>query len=125
MNQLSEVHVDPRTGTTSGLGKETARALLNTGEYYVIGACRDVEKMKAVAKKENFDEKSFSVLELDLGSFKSTRDFVTKLNNFKKGKPLDSLVCNAAVYQPSLSVVSDPRFPRKNWIKFHCAAKIY
>lgn len=34
------------TGTTSGLGKETARSLLNSGDYYVVCACRDVEKMK-------------------------------------------------------------------------------
>ena len=43
------------TGTTSGLGKETARALLDMGDYYVIGACRDVEKMNEVAAKEGFD----------------------------------------------------------------------
>jgi hypothetical protein len=43
------------TGTTSGLGKETARALLNNGDYYVIGACRDVKKMNEVAEQEGFD----------------------------------------------------------------------
>jgi hypothetical protein len=45
------------TGTTSGLGKETARALLNKGDYYVICACRDVEKMNQVAEEEGFDRK--------------------------------------------------------------------
>jgi protochlorophyllide reductase len=44
------------TGTTSGLGKETARALLNKGDYYVICACRDVEKMNQVAELEGFDK---------------------------------------------------------------------
>ena len=43
------------TGTTSGLGKETARALLNKGDYYVICACRDVQKMNEVAAAEGFD----------------------------------------------------------------------
>ena len=43
------------TGTTSGLGKETARALLNKGDYYVICACRDVAKMEEVAKTEGFN----------------------------------------------------------------------
>ena len=44
------------TGTTSGLGKETARALLSKGDYYVICACRDVEKMNQVAELEGFDK---------------------------------------------------------------------
>jgi hypothetical protein len=43
------------TGTTSGLGKETTRALLNKGDYYVICACRDVEKMNQVAAAEGFN----------------------------------------------------------------------
>lgn len=88
-------------GTSSGLGKETAKTLLKRGDYYVICAVRDVEKMKAIAAKENFDESSYSILELDLASFDSTRKFVTKLQSLKS-RPIDSLVCNAAVYQPAL-----------------------
>lgn len=30
------------------------------------------------------------------------RSFVNKLEEFKSGKPIDRLICNAAVYQPSL-----------------------
>eukprot|EP01039_Chlorochromonas_danica_P011043 gene11043-12299_t len=91
------------TGTTSGLGKECAKDLLKRGDYYVICACRDVEKMKQVAAKEGFDPKSHAVLELDLASFKSVKNFVSKLNSVKP-RALDRLVCNAAVYQPALSV---------------------
>ena len=58
--------------------------------------------MNVVAEVEGFDPKSFTVMKLDLASFQSVRDFVTELNEFKAGKPLDRLVCNAAVYQPSL-----------------------
>jgi len=89
------------TGTTSGLGKETARALINTGEYYVICACRDVERMKQVAAAEGFDSSLHTILPLDLGSFDSTKAFVKKLGSIKS-RPLDALVCNAAVYQPAL-----------------------
>lgn len=53
------------TGTTSGLGKETARALLNKGDYYVICACRDVEKMNQVAEAEGFDKKRLVLALLD------------------------------------------------------------
>jgi hypothetical protein len=92
------------TGTTSGLGKETARALINNGDHYVICACRDVSKMKSVAVTEGFDTNSFSVLELDLASFDSVSMFTKNLKDFIK-RPLDKLVCNAAVYQPSLPTV--------------------
>lgn len=51
------------TGTTSGLGKETARALLDKGDYYVIGACRDVQKMNEVAEREGFDMSRLAPLE--------------------------------------------------------------
>lgn len=95
------------TGTTSGLGLETARALLNRGDYYVICANRDVGKMEAIAEQEGFDAKSYKVLELDLGSFDSTRKFAKKLQSVKS-RPLDALVCNAAVYQPALDTVRLP-----------------
>lgn len=58
--------------------------------------------MKKIAEAENFgDEKNYNIMELDLASFDSTRKFVSKLKSMKK-KPLERLVCNAAVYQPSL-----------------------
>jgi len=44
------------TGTSSGLGKMTARALLRTGEWHVVGAVRDLDKMELVAEMEEFNE---------------------------------------------------------------------
>lgn len=38
------------TGASSGLGRETVRALSTTGKYFIVMAVRDVEKGKAVAK---------------------------------------------------------------------------
>lgn len=93
------------TGTTSGLGKATLEALLDLGDYYVICACRDVNKMKSIADKNGYDKSKYTVLELDLASFDSTRKFVAKLNALKKSRPLDRLVCNAAVYQPAFDRV--------------------
>ena len=90
------------TGTSSGLGKSTTKWLLDTGNWHIICACRDTEKMSAVAEVEGFDPKSFTIMKLDLASFQSVRDFVEELKEFKADKPLDRLVCNAAVYQPSL-----------------------
>lgn len=89
------------TGTSSGLGKQTAKALLQTGKWYVIGAVRDLEKMEIIADEEGFS-KDFTAMRCDLASFASVRQFVNDLKAFKIGKPLDRLVCNAAVYQPTL-----------------------
>ncbi len=89
------------TGTSSGLGKACAKALLQRDDYFVVCAVRDVAKMQNIAEKEQFDPASHTILELDLSSFKSVRDFVSKLNGIKP-RPLDRLVCNAAVYQPAL-----------------------
>jgi len=90
------------TGTSSGLGKMTARALLRTGKYHVIGAVRDIEKMEAVAELEEFDTDSFTPMHLDLASFASVRKFKERVDEFRGGAPIDRIVCNAAVYQPSL-----------------------
>ena len=63
------------TGTTSGLGRETARALLIDGKYEVVMACRNVDKMQQVANEEGFNDLpgTYKILPLDLGSFDSTR----------------------------------------------------
>lgn len=93
------------TGTSSGLGKETAKALLKgNDEYFVVCAVRDTEKMKAIAEKEKFDPSRYAIMDLDLSSFDSVKRFVNDLKK-RKSKPLDRLVCNAAVYQPALPTV--------------------
>ena len=91
------------TGTSSGLGRQTATHLLNTGRWHVIGACRDLDKMSKVAEEDEFNMKDFTPMELDLASFDSVKKFAKNLEEFKCERPLDRLVCNAAVYQPSLS----------------------
>ncbi|GMI14876.1 hypothetical protein TrVE_jg6028 [Triparma verrucosa] len=88
------------TGASSGLGRECTRELVNSGKYFVIMAVRDVEKGKAVAKKFNFPENSYTVMKLELASLQSVRDFVANLKAFKSARPLTHLVCNAAVYLP-------------------------
>jgi protochlorophyllide reductase len=90
------------TGTSSGLGKATTRALLRTGKYHVIGAVRDLDKMEVVAEVENFPKDSFTPMHVELNSFASVHKFVKELKEFKAGKPIDRLICNAGVYQPSL-----------------------
>jgi protochlorophyllide reductase len=90
------------TGTSSGLGRKTALALLRTGEYHVVGAVRDLDKMEAVAEIDEFDPDLFTPMECELNSFASVRQFCDDLEAFKCQKPVDRLICNAGVYQPSL-----------------------
>ena len=67
------------TGTTSGLGLSTVKALLKRGDSFVVCAVRDVERMKEIVRDEGMDQSSLAVLKLDLGSFQSVRDFVFNL----------------------------------------------
>jgi protochlorophyllide reductase len=90
------------TGTSSGLGRKTAAALINTGQYHVVGAVRDLDKMELVAELDGFDPKHFTAMHCELANYTSVREFCHNLNEFKAAKPIDRLICNAAVYQPSL-----------------------
>lgn len=91
------------TGTSSGLGRKTAQALLRTGQYHVIGGVRDVDKMEAVAEIDGFDTTNFTPMHVELNSFDSVRNFCDEVKKFKLSKPIDRLVCNAGIYQPTLS----------------------
>jgi len=44
---------------------------------------------------------SYTVMKLELGNLQSVRDFVTNLKAFKSARPLNYLICNAAVYRPT------------------------
>lgn len=88
------------TGASSGLGLNCAATLAKTGRYFVIMACRDVEKGKRAAKEQDMPDGSYLVMKLELGNLQSVRDFVANLKAFKSARPLTHLICNAAVYKP-------------------------
>jgi saccharopine dehydrogenase-like NADP-dependent oxidoreductase len=67
------------TGTTSGLGLTTVKALLKRGDSFVVCAVRDTDKMKDIIKRDGLDSNSCAVLQLDLASFQSVKDFVFNL----------------------------------------------
>ncbi|XAR56561.1 Protochlorophyllide reductase [Bertholletia excelsa] len=87
------------TGASSGLGLATAKALAETGKWHVIMACRDFLKAERAAKSAGIARENFTVMHLDLASLDSVRQFVDSFR--RSGWPLDVLVCNAAVYQPT------------------------
>ena len=87
------------TGASSGLGFETVKKIAkNFKNYRIIMACRNLEK--ANAKKEEIEKetqnKNLIVMEIDLASLQSVKNFVTNYKNSSYGK-IYSLICNAAV----------------------------
>lgn len=85
------------TGASSGVGLYAAKALAAKG-WHVVMACRDLPKTERVAQEVGIPKESYSILQIDLGSLASVRQFVEKFR--ATGKPLDALVCNAAIYMP-------------------------
>ena len=82
------------TGTTSGIGRESARQLGKLGARVVMGV-RDVDRGKAIAARIQNDGGSPEVLPLDLASLDSVRDMAAKFSD--KHDLLDVLVNNAGV----------------------------
>jgi protochlorophyllide reductase len=87
------------TGASSGLGLAAAKALAETGKWHVVMACRDFLKAAKAARSAGMAEGSYTVMHLDLASLDSVRQFVDAFR--RAGMPLDSLVCNAAIYRPT------------------------
>jgi protochlorophyllide reductase len=85
------------TGASSGVGLYAAKSLAAKG-WHVVMACRDLPKTEKVAQEVGIPKESYSILQIDLGSLTSVRQFVEKFR--ATGKPLDALVCNAAIYMP-------------------------
>ncbi|RVX09506.1 Protochlorophyllide reductase, chloroplastic [Vitis vinifera] len=87
------------TGASSGLGLATAKALAETEKWHIIMACRNFLKADRAAKSAGIAKENYTVMHLDLASLESVRQFA---DNFRRsGRPLDVLVCNAAVYLPT------------------------
>ena len=58
--------------------------------------------MEAVAEVDGFDLNNFTPMLCELNSFESVRNFCANLDEYRMSKPIDRLICNAGVYQPSL-----------------------
>jgi protochlorophyllide reductase len=61
-----------------------------------------MDKMEAVMEVDGFDTDNFTPMYCEMNSFDSVRKFCDQLDEFRLGKPIDRLLCNAGVYQPSL-----------------------
>jgi NAD(P)-dependent dehydrogenase (short-subunit alcohol dehydrogenase family) len=94
------------TGSSSGIGYETARVLANKKATVII-AVRNLEKGKTAANKirEDYKNADINVMELDLASLESVRTFADHfLQNYLR---LDLLINNAGVMVPPYSKTKD------------------
>jgi protochlorophyllide reductase len=89
------------TGASSGVGLHATNALVKRG-WFVIMACRNLEKAQHAAKSLNIDPQNYAIAHLDLSSLSSVRQFVAQFHQDYSDRRLNSLVCNAAVYMPLL-----------------------
>jgi len=87
------------TGASSGVGLYAAKSLAARG-WFVVMACRDLDKAARVAREQGMAPDRHALLHIDLGSQRSVRAFVDAFHAL--GRPLHTLVNNAAVYLPRL-----------------------
>ncbi|MEE2951882.1 MAG: SDR family NAD(P)-dependent oxidoreductase [Pseudomonadota bacterium] len=86
------------TGVASGIGRETARALVARGAA-VVGVVRDVAKgnlaIQEVHDAASQGSGSIQLLAVDLASLRSVREGAAKL--IADGRPFDAIIANAGV----------------------------
>jgi len=87
------------TGASSGVGLYAAKSLAARG-WFVVMACRDLDKAARAARDQGMAADRHALLHIDLGSQRSVRAFVEAFHAL--GRPLHALVNNAAVYLPRL-----------------------
>ena len=96
------------TGTSAGLGVETARALVARGAS-VVGAARDLGKARdatgVVREAAKAGSGSFDLHQLDLASLKSVRASADAL--VAKGEKFDVVIANAGVMACPKSTTAD------------------
>lgn len=87
------------TGSNSGIGYETARALAQHGATTIMG-CRNLQKATVAADQIRTTQPSgdVAVMQLDLGDLESVRQFVSQFRD--SYDRLDLLINNAGIMMP-------------------------
>lgn len=95
------------TGANSGIGKAAAHMFAKEG-HTVIMACRNIEKSQRVQQEimESSNNNRVDLMQLDMGSFESIRQFCRKLK--EKFNRLDVLIHNAAYYNHGSKYMLSP-----------------
>ena len=90
------------TGTTSGVGLNTLKPLLRFG-WEVIAVNRSNKRAVEIAQQSLTDSemKNVHFIEINLSDLKDVRNGCSEILK-KFDKPINSIICNAAVYKPRL-----------------------
>ena len=96
------------TGSSAGIGVETARSLAAHGAD-VVGAVRDLKKGKTASEQMQAaaagNGGSFELVEVDLANLKSVRACADRL--LAKGEPFDVIIANAGIMATPLGHTAD------------------
>jgi NAD(P)-dependent dehydrogenase (short-subunit alcohol dehydrogenase family) len=94
------------TGSSSGIGFETARVLAERGAHVVL-ACRDPDKARDAAARicDGVPEPDVEVLRLDLSSLRSVRGAAGNLRSACEG--IDLLINNGGIMEPPYTKTVD------------------
>ena len=87
------------TGAGSGIGLHSTAALVKRG-WDVVMAVRDPARADRAIEQLHIDRQYLSVIPLDLSDLRCVRAFAAAIQ--AGSRSLDALVCNAAVYMPTL-----------------------
>ena len=90
------------TGTTSGIGLNTLKPLIRSG-WEVIAVNRSNKRAIEVANKflKPGELKNLNFMEIDLSDLKDVRKGCNEIL-LKFTRPINAIICNAAVYKPRL-----------------------
>jgi NAD(P)-dependent dehydrogenase (short-subunit alcohol dehydrogenase family) len=94
------------TGATSGIGRETARGLLERGAH-VIMACRNIEKavaLKAEFVASGFAASAITLVQCDLSDLQSVRAAIDEIAHLPHSQPINLLVENAGIMAADYAV---------------------
>ncbi|KEH26386.1 putative very-long-chain 3-oxoacyl-CoA reductase [Medicago truncatula] len=94
------------TGTTHGIGIETARVLALRGVHVIMGV-RNINAGKIVREEilKEIPKAKVDVMELDLSSMASVRKFASEFNS--SSLPLNILINNAGICAPPFTLSKD------------------
>ncbi len=105
---MSENKICLITGATSGIGKETAKDLLEKG-YYLVIISRTIkrgQKLKnELLKGYSLPDEAITIIECDLSSLDDVRSAIDEIK--KKYNKLSLLINNAGVFSPRRKLTKD------------------
>jgi len=95
------------TGSSSGIGLETALLLARTG-FHTYASMRNLEKSKNITEIANIENLPLQVVQLDVNDNKSVKDAINKIVAAENGR-IDVLVNNASygLFSPLEEVTLD------------------